>query len=84
MTTIDLTTLKPAAVMDCRGSACPGPLMEAKKAIAQVKVGEVLEVLSSDPGTKEDIPLWAKKVGHEFIGSLPAAGYDRIFVTRKK
>ena len=80
----DLATLKAAAVVDCRGSACPGPLMEAKKAIAQVKVGEVLEVLSSDPGTKEDIPLWAKKVGHECIGSLPADGYDRIFVTRKK
>jgi tRNA 2-thiouridine synthesizing protein A len=82
--TTDLTTLKAAAVVDCRGSACPGPLMEAKKAIATVKVGEVLEVLSSDPGTKEDIPLWAKKVGHECIGSLPADGYDRIFVTRKK
>ena len=37
--TTDLNTLKPAAVVDCRGSACPGPLMEAKKAIAQVKVG---------------------------------------------
>jgi len=84
MTTADLTALKAAAVVDCRGSACPGPLMEAKKAIARVKVGEVLEVLSSDPGTKQDIPLWAQKVGHEFLGSLPAAGYDRIFVVRKK
>ena len=36
--------------VDCRGSACPGPLLEAKKAIASVKVGQVLEVLSSDPG----------------------------------
>ena len=84
MTSTDLTTLKAAAVVDCRGSACPGPLMEAKKAIAQVKVGEVLEVLSSDPGTKEDIPLWAKKVGHEFLGTLGADGYDRIFIVRKK
>jgi tRNA 2-thiouridine synthesizing protein A len=84
MTTADLSTLKAAAVVDCRGSACPGPLMEAKKAIGKVKVGEVLEVLSNDPGTKEDIPLWAQKVGHEFVGYLPADGYDRIFVTRKK
>jgi tRNA 2-thiouridine synthesizing protein A len=84
MMSTDLANVKAAAVVDCRGSACPGPLMEAKKAIATVKVGEVLEVLSSDPGTKEDIPLWAKKVGHEFIGSLPGDGYDRIFVTRKK
>jgi TusA-related sulfurtransferase len=41
-------------------------------------------VLSSDPGTKGDIPLWAQKVGHEALGSLPADGYDRIFVLRKK
>jgi tRNA 2-thiouridine synthesizing protein A len=84
MTTANLAELKPAATVDARGSACPGPLMEAKKAIGKVKVGEVLEVLSNDAGTKEDIPLWAKKVGHEFLGSVPGDGYDRIFVTRKK
>jgi tRNA 2-thiouridine synthesizing protein A len=84
MTTTDLASLKPAAVVDARGSACPGPLMEAKKAIGKVKVGEVLEVLSNDPGTKDDIPLWAKKVGHEFLGFVAGDGYDRIFVTRKK
>ncbi len=58
--------------------------MEAKKAIGKVKVGEVLEVLSNDPGTKEDMSLWAKKVGHEPLGSLGADGYDRIFIIRKK
>ncbi len=84
MTTTDLSTVKAAAVVDARGSACPGPLMEAKKAIGKVKVGEILEVLSNDPGTKDDIPLWAKKVGHEFLGFVAADGYDRIFVTRKK
>jgi tRNA 2-thiouridine synthesizing protein A len=80
----DLATLKAAAIVDARGSACPGPLMEAKKAIGKVKVGEVLEVLSNDPGTKNDMPLWANKVGHEFLGALPADGYDRIFIIRKK
>ena len=84
MTTTDLAALKPANVVDARSSACPGPLMEAKKAIGKVKVGEVLEVISNDPGTKEDIPLWAKKVGHEFLGFLPADGFERIFVVRKK
>jgi tRNA 2-thiouridine synthesizing protein A len=84
MTTLDLATFKPASVVDARGSACPGPLMEAKKAIGKVKVGEVLEIISNDPGTKDDIPLWAKKVGHEFLGFLSVDGYDRIFVVRKK
>jgi tRNA 2-thiouridine synthesizing protein A len=84
MANVDLTTIKSNSVVDARGSACPGPLLEAKKAIGTVKIGEVLEVLSNDPGTKEDIPLWAQKVGHDCLGFLSADGYDRIFVVRKK
>ena len=70
--------------VDCRGSACPGPLLEAKKAIGAVKVGQVLEVLSSDPGTKDDIPAWAGKVGHEYIGHTTDNGYDRLYIRRAK
>ncbi len=73
-----------ANTVDARGSACPGPLLEAKKAIGSVKVGEVLEVLSSDPGTKDDIPAWAGKVGHEYLGHVEADGYERLFVRRTK
>jgi TusA-related sulfurtransferase len=80
----DLTTITAAKIVDARGSACPGPLLEAKKGIGQVKVGEVLEIKSSDPGTRNDIPAWAKKVGHEYMGLLEAEGHDRLFVTRKK
>ena len=47
-------------------------------------VGEVLEIWSGDPGTKNDIPRWAAKVGHEYLGCIEADGYDRIFVRRKK
>jgi tRNA 2-thiouridine synthesizing protein A len=80
----DLGTIQAANTVDARGSACPGPLLEAKKGIGKVKVGEVLEVLSGDPGTRSDIPAWAGKVGHEFLGVLQADGYDRLFVRRKK
>jgi tRNA 2-thiouridine synthesizing protein A len=84
MTTIELSTVQAAKVVDARGSACPGPLLEAKKGIGVVKVGEVLEVWSGDPNTKNDIPKWAAKVGHEFLGYLSADGYDRVFIRRKK
>ena len=84
MSTLDLNTVQAANMVDARGSACPGPLLEAKKGIGKVKIGEVLEILSNDTGTRNDIPVWANKVGHEYLGYASADGYDRIFVRRKK
>jgi len=84
MTTVELTAIKASKVIDARGSACPGPLLEAKKGIGAIKVNEVLEIWSGDPGTKNDIPRWAAKVGHDFLGYVVADGYDRLFVQRKK
>ena len=84
MAEMDLSAIKAAGVVDARGSACPGPLLEAKKGIGKVKVGEILEILSNDSATKNDIPVWANKVGHEPLGHLEADGYDRIFVRRNK
>jgi len=80
----ELQNIQPAKVVDARGSACPGPLLEAKKAIGTVSVGEIIEVWSSDPSTKADLPRWAEKVGHEYLGALAGEGYDRIFVKRLK
>ncbi|MBW2580548.1 MAG: sulfurtransferase TusA family protein, partial [Deltaproteobacteria bacterium] len=48
---LDLNTIQAASIVDARGSACPGPLLEAKKGIGKVKVGEVLEILSNDSAT---------------------------------
>ena len=80
----ELTTIEPNKTVDTRGSSCPGPLLEAKKGIGGVPVGGILEILSSDRGTKADIPLWAQKVGHEYLGVIEEPGYDRIFVKRMK
>ena len=84
MAEVDLENLQAAKVVDARGMACPGPLLEAKKSIGTVQVGETIEILSGDASTKNDLPKWAAKVGHEFLGVLPGEGYDRMFITRKK
>lgn len=80
----DLETIVAAKVIDARGAACPGPLLEAKKGMGTVAIGSVLEIWSTDPVTKTDIGAWSGKVGHEFLGSLTADGYDRVFVIRRK
>jgi TusA-related sulfurtransferase len=71
-------------VIDARGAACPGPLLEAKKGMALVPIGGVMEVWSSDPVTKSDIAAWATKVGHESLGYLEADGYDPVLIRRGK
>lgn len=84
MSDFDLNSVEVAKVVDARGMSCPGPLLEAKKAIGLVSVGQTIEVQSGDASTKNDLPKWSQKVGHEFLGSVSADGYDRIFITRKK
>jgi tRNA 2-thiouridine synthesizing protein A len=84
LTENELGSITAAKVIDARGAACPGPLLEAKKGIGTVPVGAVIEVWSSDPVTKTDIGAWASKVGHSFLGYLTAEGYDRVFVRRTK
>ena len=71
-------------VADARGSACPGPLLEAKKSISGVPVGGVLEILTTDPQTKSDMNAWCAKVGHGFMGVAQADGYERVFIKRAK
>lgn len=82
--TTDLTTLTAAKIVDARAMACPGPLLEAKKSIGTVQVGEVLEIWAGDPNTKNDMPRWCQKVGHEYLGDLVADGYERLFIKRMK
>jgi tRNA 2-thiouridine synthesizing protein A len=84
MSSDELQTIKAAKVVDARAMSCPGPLLEAKKGIGAVKVGEVLEVWSGDVNTKADMPRWCEKVGHEFLGVLAGEGYERLFIRRKK
>lgn len=80
----ELQTIEAEKIVDARGSACPGPLLEAKKGMSGVAIGSVIEIWSTDPGTKSDISAWSGKVGHDFMGVLEAEGYDRVFVTRRK
>ena len=84
MSDLDLSTIQASNTVDARGSACPGPLLEAKKGVGKVKKGEILEIFSNDEGTREDIPVWAKKVKHEYLGYLEVDGYDKHYIKRKK
>lgn len=81
---MNLNEITPDKVVDARSMGCPGPLLEAKKAIGSVSVGQILEIQTGDPGSREDIPAWCKKTGHEYLGFVEHDGYDSLFVKRTK
>lgn len=78
----ELKALAPQKLVDARGTACPGPLLAAKKAIGDLESGEIMEILSSDEGTKHDIPKWCEKMEHEFLGIVDEDSYSRLFLKK--
>jgi tRNA 2-thiouridine synthesizing protein A len=78
------TAIKTARVVDARGSFCPGPLMELIRAIREGSVGDVIDVYSSDSGSRVDIPKWVEKAGHGLIGITARDGYDEIIVEKRR
>ena len=70
--------------IDARGSYCPGPLMELIRGIREGQVGDVLAVLSTDRGSKVDIPKWVEKAGHRLLGVEEQDGFDRIIVEKAR
>ncbi len=79
----ELKALDVAKVIDARGTACPGPMLEAKRAIGECPVEGVMEVQSSDNGTIIDIQRWCKKMGHDYLGDVENDGSWSVYLRRK-
>ena len=77
-----MITLQPTKTIDARGMACPGPLMALIGAIRQGQVGDVIDVWSSDAGSKTDIPAWVAKAKHELVEVRADEGFSH-FIVRK-
>jgi TusA-related sulfurtransferase len=80
--TLETTPAPVTRTVDARGSFCPGPLMELIRAIREGQVGDVIAVLSSDRGSKVDIPKWVEKAGHRLVSLETRDGYDEIVVEK--
>ena len=53
--------------LDTRGLNCPLPILKAKKALADMRSGEVLKVFSTDPGSMRDFQAFARQTGNELV-----------------
>ncbi len=71
-------------VLDCRGVLCPMPVIRVSQAIKTIGVGRILELLTTDPGSRPDMEAWAKQTGHDLISSHEANGVFTFYVRRTK
>jgi tRNA 2-thiouridine synthesizing protein A len=71
-------------VLDLKGLPCPMPVVKISQEIGSVKVGEVIEVHTTDPGSLSDFPAWAKTTGNEVLETRQGEGVIQIFVKRLK
>lgn len=72
-----------AKEVDARGLNCPLPILKAKKGLAELQSGELLRVLSTDPGSVRDFQAFAKQTGNELV-EQQTAGDEFIHVLRRR
>jgi tRNA 2-thiouridine synthesizing protein A len=58
------------------------PIIKTKKAMDGMKVGEILKMVATDPGSVSDIQAWVKKTGQELL-EQEKEGEKFVFYIRK-
>jgi tRNA 2-thiouridine synthesizing protein A len=69
--------------LDARGLNCPLPILRTKKALTDLRPGQVLKVLATDPGAVKDFETFSRQTGHELL-SHAEANREFTFFMRKK
>ncbi|MDU9050660.1 MAG: sulfurtransferase TusA family protein [Candidatus Electrothrix sp. Rat3] len=70
------------SVLDAKGLSCPMPLLRTKKEIGKIDGGQILQIDGTDPGSRNDIPGWCARAGHEYLGEKEESGYISFFVQK--
>jgi tRNA 2-thiouridine synthesizing protein A len=68
--------------LDAKGLNCPLPILKARKALKDVPPGEILEVLSTDPGSIADFQAFCRQTGNELMESTTEDSVYRFLIKR--
>jgi tRNA 2-thiouridine synthesizing protein A len=78
-----MTPATPQREVDARGLNCPLPILRTKKALNDMKTGELLRVVSTDPASQRDFQAFSRQTGNALIDQSIANG-EYVFVLRRK
>ncbi len=78
-----MATITPDKTLDTSGLNCPLPVLKTKKALEELQPGQILEVISTDPGSKADIPAFCQRTGHELVATEERDGKYVYYIKKK-
>jgi TusA-related sulfurtransferase len=77
-----ISSMEVTRELDTRGLNCPLPILKTKKALAELSAGDVLRVVSTDPGSVRDFQAFARQTGHELVEQ--SSGDEFVHVLRRR
>jgi tRNA 2-thiouridine synthesizing protein A len=69
--------------LDVRGFNCPIPVLKTRQALTGMPSGEVLEVVSSDPGSRKDMKALIERLGHELLDTSESGSQISYYIRKK-
>ena len=69
--------------LDARGLNCPLPILRTKKVLNEMRTGDVLRVLATDPASVKDFQAFSRQTGNALIEHSEAEGIFRFYLQRK-
>mgnify|MGYP000867898386 CR=1 FL=1 len=76
--------IKANVTMDLKGLACPLPVVRVSQQVKKMKIGEILEAETTDPGAHADFPAWAKSTGNEIVKIDKGASSTKFYIKKLK
>lgn len=68
--------------LNARNLLCPMPVIRLQNFMGKMQSGEVVKIICTDPGTKNDIPTWSRINKHEVV-EMQEGDYELWFRVRK-
>ena len=69
--------------LDARGLNCPLPILRAKKSLGDMSAGQVLKIVTTDPGAVKDFQAFSRQTGNDLLSSAQAGAEFMFFVKKK-
>ena len=71
-----------ATTLDCSDLLCPLPVYKAAIALDRLQPGEVLQLITTDPGALEDIPALARQRGETLLATEERGGSQLFWLEK--